>query len=72
MRIVAKPAIARTRSPRAYLLKRLGLDTIREKPTSMDMDFLAEEKTRLLDFLRDKLALLGQRDSRLDHRATAV
>jgi len=66
------PAMLFTRSPRAYLLKRLGLDTIREKPTSIDMDFLADEKARLLGYLREKLGTLGQTESKLNHRAAAV
>ncbi|MFP4141596.1 MAG: polysaccharide pyruvyl transferase family protein [Phycisphaerae bacterium] len=52
------PAMLFTRSPRAYLLKRLGLNTIKDKPTSMDMDFLREEKQGMLAWLREKLAPL--------------
>ena len=51
-----KPAMLFTRSPRAYLLKRLGLDAIRDEPVLLDPLWLAEEKESMIEFLRDILA----------------
>lgn len=47
-----------TRSPRAYLLNRLGLTTIKEKPTKIDLDFLRREKANYRAWLGEKLKLL--------------
>ena len=44
-----------TRSPRAYLLKRLGLNTIKEEPNRVDMVWLRKEKTALLNWLGQTL-----------------
>lgn len=44
-----------TRSPRAYLLKRLGLEGIKEGPQRVDMGFLQREKSALLSWLGDRL-----------------
>lgn len=67
-----KPAMLFTRSPRAYLLKRLGLDTIREKPTKLDLAFLADEKAKLLGFLRERLAPLARNEPKTNPQAAAV
>ena len=40
-----------TRSPRAYLLKRLGLDKIKDEPQQVDLGFLSDEKAKLIDWL---------------------
>ena len=45
------PAMLFTRSPRAYLLKRLGLDTIKQEPNRVDMVWLRQQKTALIDWL---------------------
>ncbi len=44
-----------TRSPRAYLLKRLGLDKIKDEPQSIDLAFLADEKAKLINWLSQRL-----------------
>lgn len=44
-----------TRSPRAYLLKRLGLNTIKDEPNRVDMVWLRQEKTALLNWLGQTL-----------------
>lgn len=49
------PAMLFTRSPRAYLLKRLGLDKIKDQPQRVDLAFLADEKAKLIDWLRQRL-----------------
>ena len=49
------PAMLFTRSPRAYLLKRLGLDSIKDRPQRVDMDFLRREKASLIAWLGDRL-----------------
>lgn len=48
-----------TRSPRAYLLDRLGLDGLRERPVRLDMDRLREEKDALIRFTTEGLASLA-------------
>ena len=50
------PAMLFTRSPRAYLLKRLGLKTIKDEPNRVDLAWLRKEKTALTHWLREKLA----------------
>ena len=52
------PAMLFTRSPRAYLLKRLGMETIKDKPTCIDMDFLRREKEAMTSWLTEKLSKL--------------
>jgi hypothetical protein len=49
------PAMLFTRSPRAYLLKRLGLETIKEEPNRVDLAWLRREKTALIGWLAEKL-----------------
>ncbi|GEM_PF-444374 len=49
------PAMLFTRSPRAYLLKRLGLDAIKERPQRVDLDFLRKEKNALIGWLGERL-----------------
>lgn len=49
------PAMLFTRSPRAYLLKRLGLDKIKDQPQRVDLAFLADEKAKLIEWLRQRL-----------------
>lgn len=49
------PAMLFTRSPRAYLLKRLGLDKIKDEPQSIDLAFLADEKAKLINWLSQRL-----------------
>lgn len=49
------PAMLFTRSPRAYLLKRLGLDKIKDEPQRVDLSFLADEKAKLIAWLGDRL-----------------
>ncbi|MCC5822904.1 MAG: polysaccharide pyruvyl transferase family protein [Phycisphaerales bacterium] len=44
-----------TRSPRAYLLKRLGLESIKDRPQRVDLDFLRREKASLIAWLGDRL-----------------
>lgn len=53
------PAMLFTRSPRAYLLKRLGLDTVKERPTTIDLGFLRDEKAKLIEWLTERLAPLA-------------
>lgn len=50
------PAMLFTRSPRAYLLKRLGLNTIKEEPNRVDMVWLRHQKNALIDWLSSTLA----------------
>lgn len=45
------PAMLFTRSPRAYLLKRLGLDEIKDRPVSLDLAWLRKEKAALMEWL---------------------
>lgn len=49
------PAMLFTRSPRAYLLKRLGLDRIKDEPQRVDLGFLRDEKNKLIAWLGDRL-----------------
>jgi hypothetical protein len=49
------PAMLFTRSPRAYLLKRLGLDGIKDQPQRVDLAFLRREKAALISWLGDRL-----------------
>lgn len=49
------PAMLFTRSPRAYLLKRLGLDNIKNEPQKVDLGFLRDEKCKLISWLGDRL-----------------
>jgi hypothetical protein len=49
------PAMLFTRSPRAYLLKRLGLDNIKNEPQRVDLGFLRDEKYKLIDWLGARL-----------------
>ncbi len=49
------PAMLFTRSPRAYLLKRLGLDRIKDEPQRVDLGFLRDEKHKLIDWLGARL-----------------
>jgi hypothetical protein len=49
------PAMLFTRSPRAYLLKRLGLDKIKDEPQRVDLGFLSDEKAKLIAWLGDRL-----------------
>ena len=49
------PAMLFTRSPRAYLLKRLGLDKIKDEPQRVDLAFLSDEKAKLIAWLGDRL-----------------
>jgi|TARA_R110000782_G_scaffold19101_10_gene52069 hypothetical protein len=50
------PAMLFTRSPRAFLLKRLGLEGIKDRPERVDMDFLRREKAALVGWLGERLA----------------
>lgn len=49
------PAMLFTRSPRAYLLKRLGLERIKDRPQRVDLAFLRREKAALISWLGDRL-----------------
>ncbi len=49
------PAMLFSNTPRAYLLKRLGLDAIRERPQRIDMGFLLHEKAALIGWLGARL-----------------
>lgn len=49
------PAMLFTRSPRAYLLKRLGLEGIKDRPETVDLDFLRREKAALIGWLGARL-----------------
>ncbi len=49
------PAMLFTRSPRAYLLKRLGLEGIKDRPQRVDLAFLRREKAALISWLGDHL-----------------
>lgn len=51
-----RPALLFSTSPRAYLLDRLGATRIRSELTAIDTQQLAEEKDRMLRFLRRALA----------------
>lgn len=51
-----KPAMLFTRSPRAYLLNRLGMTTVKERPTTLDPDFLRDEKAKLIAWVGDRMA----------------
>jgi len=55
-----RPAMLFTRSPRAYLLSRLGLDTIKDRPTALDPAFLASEKAGMMNYLRPLLQTLAR------------
>jgi hypothetical protein len=46
-----KPAMLFSRSPRAYLLKRLGLTDIQSRPVQLDPGWLRREKLALLNWL---------------------
>lgn len=45
------PAWLFTKSPRSYLLDRVGANTIKTQPTSIDIDRLDDEKNRLIEFI---------------------
>lgn len=47
------PAMLFTDSPRQALFARLGLDDIRNRPVSLDMDYLEEQRSAELKFLRE-------------------
>ncbi len=49
------PAMLFTRSPRAFLLKRLGLDAIKDRPQRVDLGFLGREKRALVEWLGARL-----------------
>lgn len=51
-----KPAKLFSKSPRAYLLDRLGAKDIRQALTTIDTEWLVQEKAAMIDFLRQKLA----------------
>lgn len=53
------PAMPSARSPRGHRLKRLGLDTIEERPIRIDMEFLRPEKQQFIAWLAERLAGLG-------------
>ncbi len=50
------PAMLFTPSPRARLFERFGLDGIRERPVSLDMEMLEKEKNAEINFLRESVA----------------
>jgi hypothetical protein len=52
------PALLFTRSPRAYLLKRLKLEGIKEGLTGIDMEFLRREKRALIDWVTERMKSL--------------
>lgn len=58
-----RPAMLFTRSPRAYLLKRLGLEGIKDGPVTLDLANLRDEKDRMTRWLSERLA---------DYRAPAT
>lgn len=47
-----KPAMLFSRSPRALIIERLGVDKIKQKPTSISQEKLQEEKTEMIRFLK--------------------
>lgn len=49
------PAMLFTPSPRSALFERIGLDDIRNRPCSLDMDWLEEQRQQQLSFLADVL-----------------
>lgn len=49
------PAMLFTHSPRAYLLKRLGLDRIKNEPQRVDLAYLSDEKTKLIEWLGSRM-----------------
>jgi hypothetical protein len=51
-----KPAMLFTPSPRARLFERLGLHTLRERPLSLDPDYLEQERQAEIDFLKSAVA----------------
>jgi hypothetical protein len=51
-----KPAMLFTPSPRARLFERLGLGTIREKPVTLNLDYLERERQAELQFLKQTVA----------------
>jgi len=53
------PAMLFTPSPRSQLFDRLGLSEIRNRPVELPSDQLLEEKTRLLDFMKDSVRKTG-------------
>jgi hypothetical protein len=44
-----------SRTPRARLLKRVGLEQITKKPQRLDSEYLAEEKSAMIDFLKSAI-----------------
>lgn len=50
------PAWLFTKSPRSYLLDRVGATEIRKGPVSISLDYLAEEKNKMIDFVREHLS----------------
>jgi len=54
------PAMLFTRSPRAYLLDRLGLSDMRRRPTRVDAPWLRSEKHNLIEWLRQALSCMCQ------------
>jgi len=50
-----KPAMLFTRSPRAHLLARLGIDKIKQELVTLDPDWLRHEKMQLRDFCRSAI-----------------
>lgn len=49
------PAWLFTKSPRAYLLDRVGASTIKTGPTMINLDFLDSEKEQLISFVKNNL-----------------
>lgn len=50
------PAWLFTKSPRSYLLDRVGVTDIRKGPVSIPIDYLAEEKARMVEFIKTHIS----------------
>jgi len=52
------PAMLFTPSPRSRLFDRVGLNDIRTKPVTLDLDYLEVERTKEIEFLKNTIASL--------------
>ena len=57
------PAMLFTPSPRQALFSRLGLDKIREEPVTLDLTYLEQERKKVIEFLRNSIAQLEEKNS---------
>lgn len=50
------PAWLFTKSPRSYLLDRVGVTDIRKGPVSVSLDYLKEEKVNMIEFIKNHIS----------------